>query len=81
MSTSVLKALPGKLDIKRHPPSVGCCPFKGGGSVIDDSLRLVAPIVCGRSVFGPYFVMHYNQATTNLAFHSNETSKDKRSII
>ena len=23
----------------------------------------------------------YNQATTNLAFHSNETSKDKLSII
>ena len=24
---------------------------------------------------------YYNQATTNLAFHSNETSKDKLSII
>ena len=28
-----------------------------------------------------YEALNYNQATTNLAFHSNETSKDKLSII
>ena len=30
MSTSVLKALPGKHDIKIHPPSILC--LKGGGT-------------------------------------------------
>ena len=28
-----------------------------------------------------FIKFYYNQATTNLAFHSNETSKDKKSII
>ena len=41
------------------PPSgLGCCPFYGGGSVVVvDSLFIAASIVCGGSVFGPYFVM------------------------
>ena len=33
--------------------------LRSGGSVVVDSLFLVAPIVCGCSVFGPYFVMQY----------------------
>ena len=30
-----------------------------GGSVVVDSLFIVAPIVCGGSVFGSCFVMQY----------------------
>ena len=33
--------------------------LRGGYVVVDDSLFNVTPIVCGRSVFGPYFVEHY----------------------
>ena len=33
MSTSVLKALPGKLDIKRHSPSILYTPITELGSV------------------------------------------------
>ena len=29
----------------------------------------------------PFYFYVYNQTTTKLAFHSNETSKDKLSII
>ena len=29
----------------------GCCPFYGGGSVVDDLSFNVLPIVCGSSVF------------------------------
>ena len=38
---------------------VGCCPFKGGGSVVVDLLSLVVPIVCWGSVSGPCFVIQY----------------------
>ena len=40
MSTSILKALPGKLDIKRHSPSILYLLFV-----------VFASIVCGRIVF------------------------------
>ena len=31
-----------------HPTSgLGCCPFKGGGSVVVDVLFIVAPLACG----------------------------------
>ena len=33
--------------------------FYGGGSVVVDSLFYVLLIVCGGSVFGLYFIMHY----------------------
>ena len=33
--------------------------FQGGGSVVVDSLFYEPPIVCGGSVFGLCFVMHY----------------------
>ena len=39
MSTSVLKALPGKLDIKRHSPSIlyiSCVLFASNGSPIQN---------------------------------------------
>ena len=39
--------------INAPPPPVGlgCCPFKGDGSVVIDLLFNVLPIVCGISVF------------------------------
>ena len=37
----------------------GCSPFEGGGSILVNSLFYVPPIVCGGSVLGIYFVMHY----------------------
>ena len=51
-----------------NPGSVGCCPFKGGGSVVVYSLFYVHPIVCGSSVFVLCFVMHY--VVSNLVFQS-----------
>ena len=35
------------------PGGLGCCPFKGGGSVVDDFLFIVTPIVgvCNCSMF------------------------------
>ena len=36
---------------------------------------------CERYLLALFIGGVYNQATTNLAFHSNETSKDKLSII
>ena len=36
---------------------IGCCPFSGGVSVVIDLLFIVAPIVCGGSVFGPCVVI------------------------
>ena len=41
------------------PGGLGCCSFKGGGSVDVDSLFYVPPIVCGGSVFDLCFGMHY----------------------
>ena len=41
----------------KPPSGLGCCTLYGGGSVVDDSLFIVAPIVCGGYVFGPCFVM------------------------
>ena len=38
------------------PSGLGCGPFEGGGSVVDDLLFIVASIVYGDSVFGPCFV-------------------------
>ena len=34
-------------------------PVLGGGSVVVDLFFVVAPIVCGGSVFGPCFVIHF----------------------
>ena len=45
MSTSVLRALPGKLDIKRHSPSISI-----------HSLSVVAPVICGSFVLCPCLV-------------------------
>ena len=36
------------------PGGLGCSPFKGGGSVVVDSLFIVAPIVCVGSVSWKY---------------------------
>ena len=33
------------------PGGLGCCPFWGGGSVVNDLLFYVPPIVCWGSVF------------------------------
>ena len=38
---------------------LGCCLFKGGGSLVVDLLFIVVSIVCGVSVFSPCFVMKY----------------------
>ena len=35
----------------------------------------------GAILRGSGFLKHYNQAATKLAFHSNETSKDRLSMI
>ena len=37
----------------------GCWPFIGGGSVLVDSLFIVAHFVCGDFVLGPCFVIQY----------------------
>ena len=42
MSTSVLKALPGKLDIKRHSPSILYLPNRLASSVLQSQRHLVA---------------------------------------
>ena len=42
MSTSILKALPGKLDIKRHSPSIIVCMYK---SSKDYNLNLFIPYI------------------------------------
>ena len=63
-STSVLKALPGKLDIKRHSPSIYylsslvalACVH---GSVVVESLFSVSPIVCVMVAFHPYVFVQY----------------------
>ena len=38
---------------KPNPGGIGCCPFKGGGSVVVDILFIVTPImgVCNCSMF------------------------------
>ena len=51
MSTCVLKALPGKLDIKRHSPSILSLVFKGlltvpRRYVYCGSFLLIMPCVC-----------------------------------
>ena len=43
----------------RPTVDVGCCQFWGGGSQVNDSLFIFAPIVRGRSMFGPLFSMQY----------------------
>ena len=46
----------GTITIHLSPQSgFSCCPFKGGGSIVVDSLYIVTPIDCGGSVFGPFF--------------------------
>ena len=43
------------------PPTPSCfsyCPFKVIGSVVVDSLFIVAPSVCGGFVFGPCSLIH-----------------------
>ena len=34
-----------------RPDGLSCCPFQGGGSVVDDPLFGMLPIGCGGSVF------------------------------
>ena len=46
---------------------LNCCLFYDGGSVVVDSLFIVAPIICGGSVFGPYFVMQYLSVLSSFA--------------
>ena len=38
---------------------LGCCPFWGDGSVVVDSLFIIAPSFCGGAVFDPSFVIQY----------------------
>ena len=38
---------------------LGCCLLLNGGSVVVDSLFIVAPIVCVGFVLGPCFFMLY----------------------
>ena len=47
MSTSVLKALPGKLDIKRHSPSI----------LYTSSLRVYALMVCTVRLIGAEMIV------------------------
>ena len=36
-----------------------CSPFLGDGSVVVDSLFIIAAVVCGSSLFGLCFVLQY----------------------
>ena len=58
-SISVLFGKFGTSKMHLAPGSLACCPFKGDGSDVVDSLFIVAPIVRGGSVFGPCFVIQY----------------------
>ena len=40
-----------KKNLRRKCSDLGCCPSKGGGSVVIVSFIIVAPIVCGGFVF------------------------------
>ena len=44
-----------------HPSGqcADCCPFLGGGYVVVDLSFYVPPMVCGGSMFGLSFVIHY----------------------
>ena len=55
MSTSVLKALPGKLDIKRHSPSIlflysDCVDLKSYYDIKEDCLDGSDEVDCGKLV-------------------------------
>ena len=41
------------------PNGLGCRAFLSGGSIVVNSLFIVAPIVCGDSVFGACFVIRF----------------------
>ena len=41
------------------PQWLGFCPFLGGDFVVNDLLFYVPSVVCGGSVFGICFGMHY----------------------
>ena len=75
MSTSILKALPDKLDIERHSPSIL--------SLQDNKLSsLQSGFIPGDLLTNLlYFLimLTYNHATSNLAIYSHETSQDKLS--
>ena len=45
--------------VKIHPCGFSCCTFQGDGSVVVDSLFLIAPDVCGFLCLVPVFVMQY----------------------
>ena len=45
--------------VKNHPCGFSCCTFQGDGSVVVDSLFLIAPDVCGFLCLVPVFVMQY----------------------
>ena len=44
---------------KINPCGFSCCTFQGDGSVVVDSLFLIAPDVCGFLCLVPVFVMQY----------------------
>ena len=48
-----------KMHLSSPPGDLGCCPFKVFCSVVIGSLLHVPPIICGGSVFGLCFGMHY----------------------
>ena len=63
---------------KSPPPLSGfsCCPFQSSGSVIViDSLFIAAPIVCGRFVFGTYYVMQSLVSFKFLVLQSSAEAK------
>ena len=45
--------------MKIHPCGFSLCTFQGDGSVVVDSLFLIAPDVCGFLCLVPVFVMQY----------------------
>ena len=45
--------------VKIHPCGLSPCTFHGDGSVVVDSLFLIAPDVCGFLCLVPVFVMQY----------------------
>ena len=45
--------------VKIHPCGFSCCIIQGDGSVVVDSLFLIAPDVCGFLCLVPVFVMQY----------------------
>ena len=58
------------MHLQVSPSGLGCCPFLGGGSVVVESLFIVAPIVCIGSVFGPSMLIQLILAPVLVMFVS-----------